>query len=90
MGPVAIKYMVYHTCSGCGKSDYYDCYDGEAPEPKIVQVDNEYKAFVSIIKDKIISLQGQLLKSYEGKVTVDAQDKLRFSAMIEVLEAMLY
>ena len=81
--------MVYHTCTGCGEEEYYDCYDGQAPEPKIVKVDDDYKAFVAKIKDKIISLQAQLLKSYEGEITVDAQDKLRFSAMVEVLKAML-
>ena len=82
--------MVYHTSDDSGEENYYDCYDGQAPEPKIIKVDDDYKAFVSKIKDKIISLQAQLLKSYEGKLTVQEQDKLRFSAMIEVLEAMLH
>ena len=80
--------MVYHTCVECGDERDYNCY-WEQQEVKIIKVDDDYKAFVGKMKDKIISLQAQLLKSYEGKLTVDPQDKLRFSAMIEVLESML-
>ena len=80
--------MVYHKCVECGDEQHYNCY-WEQQEVKIIKVDDDYKAFVIKMKDKIISLQGQLLKSYEGKLEIDPQDKLRFSAMIEVLEAML-
>ena len=83
--------MVYHTCPDCDEENYFTCYDSE-PKKITKETDEKYQALTDRIKQKIIDLQGQIITAYTDKTSAIADnpnDVLRYTAMIDVLKAML-
>jgi hypothetical protein len=60
----------------------------EPPKIKYINVD-KYKDLVNKIRDKIISLQDEIIAGINGTRAVDERDIARYSAMVEVLKAMI-
>ena len=83
--------MVYHTCPDCDEENYFTCYDSKR-ETITKETDEKYQALTNRIKQKIIDLQGQIITAYTDKTSAIADtpnDVLRYTAMIDVLKAML-
>jgi len=83
--------MVYHTCPECDEESYFTCYDSKR-ETITKETDEKYQALTNRIKQKIIDLQGQIITAYTDKTSAIADnpnDVLRYTAMIDVLKAML-
>jgi len=55
---------------------------------KYVNVD-KYKDLVNRIKDKIISLQDEIISGINGERAVQELDLTRYKAMVDVLKAMI-
>jgi hypothetical protein len=56
---------------------------------EVKHVDTEYRYLVNKIKDKIISLQDEIIAGINGTRAVDERDIMRYSAMVDVLKAMI-
>ena len=84
--------MVYHTCPDCDEENYFSCYDSK-PEPSTTYIDKKYDELVSRMRDKIISLQNEIVLHFAGnpsnKRTLSDSDVLRYSAMTDILKSML-
>ena len=83
--------MVYHTCPDCDEENYFECYDSKR-ETITKETDEKHQALTNRIKQKIIDLQGQIITAYTDKTSAIADnpnDVLRYTAMIDVLKAML-
>ena len=83
--------MVYHTCPDCGEDNYFECYDME-PKQITKETDEKFQALYDRMQKKIIDLQAHIITAYTDKTSAIADnpnDVLRYTAMIEVLKAML-
>ncbi len=83
--------MVYHRCPDCEEETYYSCYDAE-PKAITKETDEKFQALYDRMQKKIIDLQAQIITAYTDKTSAIADnpnDVLRYTAMIDVLKAML-
>lgn len=83
--------MVYHTCPDCDEENYFDCYDTK-PVEITKETDEKYQQFVNKIRQKIIDLQAHIITAYTDKssaIASNPNDVLRYTAMVDVLKAML-
>ena len=83
--------MVYHRCPNCEESNYFECYDMESKKVT-KETDEKWQALYDRMKQKIIDLQDQIITAYTDKTSTIASnpnDVLRYTAMIDVLKAML-
>ena len=83
--------MVYHTCPDCEESNYFECYDDE-PRTITKETDAKHRELVDKINKKIIDLQAQIITAYTDKssaIASNPNDVLRYTAMVDVLKAML-
>jgi len=71
-------------------SDDYEEQDDYTVEKKIKYVNvDKYKDLVNKIKDKIISLQDEIIAGINGDRAVQELDITRYKAMVDVLKAMI-
>ena len=83
--------MVYHRCPECDEESYFTCYDSE-PKKITKETDEKYQELTMRMRQKIIDLQGQIITAYTDKTSAIADnlnDVFRYTAMIDVLKAML-
>lgn len=84
--------MVYHTCPECDEESYYSCYDSK-PEATTTPVrSTAYDELVTRMKDKIISLQNEVIGNFAGGPSgrkISDNDLVRYSAMVDILKSML-
>ena len=69
-----------------------DQFNGDNTVYKTVTVDYKHQELVNKIRQKIIDLQGQIITAYTDKTSAIADnpnDVLRYTAMVDVLKAML-
>lgn len=81
--------MVYHTCPDCDEENYFSCYDSK-PEPTTTPVvSTAYDELCARMKDKIISLQNEVIGNFAGGRKISDNDLVRYSAMVDILKSML-
>lgn len=73
---------MYHECE-CGEEIYCEYYNEDDDEVK--------PPLEHAIRQKLIDLQDQLLNHYNNEIGFKLEDKdvIRYTAMVEVLKAML-
>jgi Ni,Fe-hydrogenase I small subunit len=80
---------MYHTCIDCGENNFYEC--NQTKVERIVS-DEKYNAMFDRIQKKIIDLQKHIITAYTDPTSAIANnpnDVLRYTAMVEALEAMI-
>lgn len=80
---------MYHKCPECEESNWFDC-----NESRVVtkETDAKYQELLMKINKKIIDLQAQIITAYTDKssaIASNPNDVLRYTAMVDVLKAML-
>lgn len=81
--------MVYHTCPECDEESYYSCYDSQTHSTQTIKTDEQYNQLTAKMKDKIISLQNEVIGNFAGGRKISDNDVIRYSAMIDILKSML-
>ena len=81
---------MYHNCPDCNEDNWFSCVDEN--KVKTVETDKKYQELTMKLRQKIIDLQGQIITAYTDKSSAIADnpnDVLRYTAMVDVLKAML-
>lgn len=81
--------MVYHTCPDCDEENYFSCYDSKPEETTIPVRSTAYDELSARMKDKIISLQNEVIGNFAGGRKISDNDVIRYSAMVDILKSML-
>jgi hypothetical protein len=66
-----------------------DYYDEEDDEPEVTYSSDTRPALDFRIRQKIIDLQDQLIKHFTNEQLLNETDLVRYTAMVEVLKAVL-
>ena len=80
---------MYHKCPECEEESYYDCNTSRVITK---ETDEKYQELTMKMRQKIIDLQAQIITAYTDKTSAIADnlnDVFRYTAMIDVLKAML-
>ena len=71
---------------------YTCCCDEDEDDEEMTESEDKYNVLVNKIRQKIIDLQAQIITAYTDKSSAIADnpnDVLRYTAMVDVLKAML-